>query len=88
MVHDNYNALVVGFSPTELASDAPFSIALYPRWVTPFFLEGALLFDPDWFLKGSANRVRYVVLSAPLTSTGRRPSASAGTAAATRGRSA
>ncbi|HEU0175429.1 MAG TPA: hypothetical protein VFV58_14300, partial [Blastocatellia bacterium] len=33
LVYDNYNALVIGFSPTERASDAIFSIALYPRWV-------------------------------------------------------
>ena len=38
LVYDNYNALAIGFGPSERASEAIFSIALYPRWVTLFFL--------------------------------------------------
>jgi hypothetical protein len=30
LVYDNYNALAIGFSPTERTSDVIFSIALYP----------------------------------------------------------
>jgi hypothetical protein len=63
IVYDNFNALVVGFSPTERPSDAPFSIALYPRGVTLFFLEGARLSDPEGILKGRGSRVRHVVLT-------------------------
>jgi hypothetical protein len=62
MVYDNYNALVVGFGPSERASDAVLSIALYPRWVTLFFLEGAELPDPKGLLKGSGTRVRGITL--------------------------
>ncbi len=62
LVYDNYNALVIGFSTTERASDAIFSIALYPRWVTLFFLKGAGLPDPQRLLKGSGNTVRHIVL--------------------------
>jgi hypothetical protein len=32
LVYDNYNALAIGFGPTERASDSVFSIALFPRW--------------------------------------------------------
>jgi len=53
---------VVGFGPTDRASDALFSIALYPRWVTLFFLRGAKLRDPKKILKGSGKIVRQVVL--------------------------
>jgi hypothetical protein len=67
MVYDNYNALVVGFSPTEKVRDAVFSIALYPRWVTLFFLKGAGLPDPHQRLKGSGTTVRHVVLHDPAT---------------------
>jgi len=62
LVYDNYNALVVGFGPTDCASDAVFSIVLYPRWVTLFFLHGATLPDPSKVLKGSGKIVRHVVL--------------------------
>jgi hypothetical protein len=36
LVYDNYNALAIGFGPTERASDAVFSIAPFPRWVSLF----------------------------------------------------
>ena len=62
MVYDNYNALVIGFGPTERTSDAVFSIALYPRWVTLFFLNGAKLKDPDKQLRGSGKQVRHIRL--------------------------
>lgn len=62
LVYDNYNALAIGFGPTERASDAIFSIALYPQWVSLFFLQGAGLPDPERILKGSGHVVRYVVL--------------------------
>ena len=63
LVYDNYNALVIGFGPSERASEAVFSIALYPRWVTLFFLQGAGLPDPKHLLKGSGKVVRHIVLA-------------------------
>jgi hypothetical protein len=62
LVYDNYNALVIGFGPTERASDAIFSIALYPRWVSLFFLQAAGLPDPDRLLQGSGKVARHIVL--------------------------
>ena len=62
LVYDNYNALAIGFAASERASDAVMSIALYPRWVTLFFLDGAGLTDPTGRLKGSGSRVRSIVL--------------------------
>lgn len=62
LVYDNYNALAIGFSPTESSSDTIFSIAVYPRWVTLFFMRGAGLPDPDKILKGSGKVVRHVVI--------------------------
>ena len=58
MVYDNYNALVCGFGPTERASEAIFSIVLFPKYVTLFFLQGAELPDPKGLLEGSAKVVR------------------------------
>jgi hypothetical protein len=62
LVYDNYNALVIGFGPTERPSHAIFSIALYPRWINLFFLQGASLRDPHKLLKGAGKQVRNIVL--------------------------
>jgi len=67
LVYDNYNALVIGFGPTERASDAVISLALYPRWVTLFFLFGATLPDPLGLLKGSGKQVRSIRLATAST---------------------
>ena len=62
LVYDNYNALAIGFGPSERTSEAVFSIALYPRQVNLFFLQGAGLPDSAKRLKGSGNVVRHVCL--------------------------
>jgi hypothetical protein len=62
IVYDNYNALAVGFGPGDRTSEAIFSIAVYPRWVSLFFLQGARLKDPAKLLKGSGTKVRHIVL--------------------------
>jgi hypothetical protein len=58
MVYDNYNALVMGFGPSEKASLAVFSIVLYPRYVSLAFLQGAGLSDPAKRLHGEGKLVR------------------------------
>jgi hypothetical protein len=63
LVYDNYNALAIGFGPSDKASEAIFSIAVFPRWVSLFFLQGAKLPDPSKVLKGSGTRVRHIVLT-------------------------
>jgi len=62
LVFDNYNALVFGFSPTELARDCFISVAGYPKWVTLFFLNGRALSDPRGLLEGSGKQVRSIRL--------------------------
>jgi hypothetical protein len=64
LVYDNYNALVIGFGPTERASEAIVSIVAYPRWVSVFFLQGAHLPDPQGVLTGSGKQVRHIRLDA------------------------
>jgi hypothetical protein len=62
LVYDNYNALACGFAPNERASDGIFSIAVYPKNIIFFFLQGAKIPDPDGMLHGAGSRVRYVPL--------------------------
>jgi hypothetical protein len=62
MVYDNYNALAIGFGPSDKASQAVLSLAVMPRWVTLCFLYGVGLPDPHGLLNGSGSRVRHVRL--------------------------
>jgi hypothetical protein len=65
LVYDNYNALAIGFGPTERTSEAIFSIALFPRWVSLFFLQANGLADPEKILRGSGSVARHIVLPSP-----------------------
>jgi hypothetical protein len=67
LVYDNYNALAVGFSPTERASDTICSIAVFPRWVSLFLMRGADLPDPERRLRGGGKIARHVVLDSAGT---------------------
>jgi hypothetical protein len=62
MIYDNYNWLVIGFSPSERPSEAIFSLVLPPGRVTLCFLQGAGLPDPAKRLQGSGNVVRNIRL--------------------------
>ncbi|HEX6742393.1 MAG TPA: hypothetical protein VF079_11440 [Sphingomicrobium sp.] len=62
MVYDNYNALAIGFGPSDRAGQAVLSLAVMPRWVTLCFLYGVGLPDPHGLLNGSGSRVRHVRL--------------------------
>jgi hypothetical protein len=64
LVYDNYNWLVVGFGPTERASEAVLSVVFTPRWITLCFLQnGPRLPDPDGLLRGSGKVVRSLRLA-------------------------
>jgi hypothetical protein len=64
LVYDTYNALGVGFSPTGRPGDIIFSIVLYPRRVSLFFMQAvkSALDDPEKLLQGSGNAVRFIPL--------------------------
>ena len=61
LVYDRRQSLPIGFAPNGQGS-AIFSIVLYPRWVRFFFLEGAILDDPQGRLEGSGSQVRSIRL--------------------------
>jgi hypothetical protein len=65
VVYDNYNALAVGFANVDKVSKIPLSIALYPRWITLFFMHGAALPDPERRLEGKGSTVRSVRIETP-----------------------
>lgn len=64
LVYDNYNALAIGFAPSDRTSDAIFSVAVFPRWVSLFFLlNGPRLRDSHGYLQGTGNQVRHIKLA-------------------------
>jgi len=62
LVYDNYNALAIGFAPSERPSEAILSIAVFPKWVSLFFLQAQGLPDPTNILKGKGKVARHIVL--------------------------
>ncbi|WP_088311449.1 DUF1801 domain-containing protein [Novosphingobium sp. B 225] len=64
LVYDNYQALAVGFSPDGKTGSAIVSVALYPRWVSLFFLQAQGLKDYAGLLQGSGTAIRHIRLSA------------------------
>jgi hypothetical protein len=65
LVYDTYNALAIGFAPSERASEAIVSIAIYPKWINLFLLQARGLDDPDKMLKGNGSVARHIVLESP-----------------------
>jgi len=65
LVYDNYNALAIGFGPSERASEVILSIAIYPKWVSLFFLQAKGLSDPTNILQGQGSVARHIVLRDP-----------------------
>lgn|SRR5262245_9241838 len=62
LVYDNYNALAIGYSPTERTSDVVFSLAVYARGVNLYFMYGRSMDDPDELLQGSGNQGAFIRL--------------------------
>ena len=62
LVYDNYNALAIAWSPNDRMSEIICSLAVYPRWVSLFFMYGAKLKDPHKLLQGQGIQVRFVRL--------------------------
>jgi hypothetical protein len=67
LVYDNYNFFVIGYGPSDRASEALFSLAAQAKGVSLCFLQGAGLPDPKGLLKGSGNVVRHIRLENAAT---------------------
>lgn len=64
LVYDNYNFLVVGYGPTQRASESIVSLAAHRSGINLCFLQRAPeLPDPTAVLRGKGSTVRNVALS-------------------------
>lgn len=62
LVYDNYNFFVIGYGPTERASEAILSIAAAANGVGLSFIHGAMLPDPHQLLLGAGKQNRFLRL--------------------------
>jgi hypothetical protein len=62
LVYDNYNFFVIGYSPTERASDAIVSLTAASNGVGLCFVHGAALPDPEGILTGNGKQTRFIRL--------------------------
>ena len=67
LVYDNYNFFVIGFGPTERASECVVSLAAAANGVGLSFVHGASLPDPDRVLLGAGKQNRFVRLPSAAT---------------------
>ena len=67
LVWDNYNFLVIGYSPTERPSDYILSIAAAASGVGLSFNHGSRLPDPDRILLGSGKVNRFIRIPGAAT---------------------
>ncbi len=64
LVWDNYNFLVIGYSPTDRPTDSIVSIAARANGVGLCFIQGAQLRDPRKLLLGSGKQTRFIRMEA------------------------
>jgi hypothetical protein len=62
LIYDNYNALAVGFSPSDRAGDVFCSFAVYSKHVNFGFNRGSEIADPDKVLNGDSSLYRHITV--------------------------
>ena len=63
LVWDNYNFLVIAYSPTDGPEGPPLSLGAYRGGINLFLVVGEGLDDPHGLLRGSGTKVRHVPLA-------------------------
>jgi hypothetical protein len=62
-IYDAYNAVAIGYGPTDRLKDGVFHIAVYAKHVNLGFNHGASLADPRGILKGTGKSIRHLTIS-------------------------
>jgi hypothetical protein len=61
-IYDAYNAVALGYGPTEALREGICHIAVYAHHVNLGFNHGATLADPHKILRGSGKHIRHITL--------------------------
>jgi uncharacterized protein DUF1801 len=64
-IYDAYNAVAVGYGPTDRMKDGICHIAVYARHVNLGFNHGTALPDPRGILQGTGKWTRHITLESP-----------------------
>lgn len=62
-IYDAYNAVAIGYGPTDRLKDGVFHIAVYAKHVNLGFNHGASLADPCGILKGTGKSIRHLTIA-------------------------
>src|SRR6267378_1950289 len=62
-IYDAYNAVALGYGPTEALKDGICHVAVYAHHVNLGFNHGATLTDPGNILRGSGKQIRHTTLN-------------------------
>jgi len=62
LIYDNYNAVAVGFAPSDRAGDVFCSFAVYSKHVNFGFNRGSEINDPDKILNGDGSLYRHITV--------------------------
>lgn len=62
LIYDNYNALAIGFAPTEKAGDTFCSLAVYSKHVNFGFNRGSEITDRGKILNGKGSLYRHITI--------------------------
>ena len=61
-IYDAYNAVALGYGPTDRYQDGVCHIAVYAKHVNLGFNQGATLDDPKGVLQGTGKAVRHITI--------------------------
>jgi hypothetical protein len=61
-IYDAYNAVAIGYGPTDRLKDGVFHIAVYSHHVNLGFNHGATLDDPKQLLQGTGKSIRHLTI--------------------------
>ncbi len=64
-IYDAYNAVAVGYGPTDRMKDGICHVAVYGRHVNLGFNHGTALPDPRGILLGTGKRIRHITIQSP-----------------------